>query len=187
MKDRVNQQERLPKSHPLKKQEMYFLGGLFEGGGSFQIHLKKSVASKFQVTLDPIVNFSPHFQDPRAMHYLERMKVLFGAGKIEKRGKPKNSYQLVIRNRRSILEKVIPFYRKYVYPFFNSRDHFLLFQDILEGLGRKEHLEKRKMISLVQKTYEFQQLSGTKAQKEVRSLESWVALVESSETTRLTS
>lgn len=181
MKDKVNQQDKLSKRNKsLTKEEKYFLGGLFEGDGSFYVSLKRNSSSRFKIYVDP--GFAL-YQEERGYELLERAQLLFGTGRIEKKPGSANVYQFLIVNRRSILEKVIPFYKKYVYPFSAKKESFDIFQEILEGLERKEHHTKEGMILLLEKAYKMS--SMTKGKERKLSLAEIISLVESSETTRL--
>ena len=152
MKDKINQQERLvKKSKPsITKEEKYFLGGLFEGDGSFYVILKRKESSKFKLYIDPGIAIYQHQQ---GYILLERASLLFNCGKIEQKPDSDNVYQFVIANRRSLMEKVIPFYKKYVYPFSAKKESFNVFLEIVEGLERKDHHNLEGMKELVRKVY----------------------------------
>lgn len=181
MKDKVNQQDNIPKkTKNLSYEEKYFIGGLFEGDASFYVSLKKNPSSRFKVYVDP--GFAL-YQHKRGYELLQRAQILFATGRIEKKPGSENVYQFIIVNRRSILEKVIPFYRKYVYPFSAKKESFDIFQDILQSLDKKDHHTEEGMIRLLEKVYKISVF--TKGKKRVSSLDEIISLVKSSETTRL--
>lgn len=129
-----NQQERLQITNEFK----WFLAGLIEGEGSICISLKKHPTAKFGYYIDPEFFL---YQHKNASEILEYAKTFFGTGSIYP--KPGNEDVLVYRisSRRSIVEKVIPFYEKYMkYSSTIKRKNFEMFKKaimILENNGHK--------------------------------------------------
>lgn len=186
MKDKVNQQERLEDTHRtfqeiFSENEKYFLGGFFEGEGSLYASLKINGSSRFGYYVDP--EFAV-YQHQSGLHLLEKSKLLFGTGSIYKKPGSETVWQHVIVNRRSLMERVIPFYEKYVFPFSCKQDSFLIFKELVHCLEKKEHLTKEGFITIVKMAYTMNPASKGKQRKV--SLEDMIAILESSETTRLT-
>ena len=181
MKGKVNQQERSQRAKKaFSEKEKYFLAGFFEGNGSFYVSIKKNKSSRYGFLLDPGIAFCEH---EKGLHLLLRCQRMLGTGRLEKKADTSPIHQLVISHRRSIREKFIPFYRKYACPFSAKREAFDIFAKIVEGLERKDHHSSQGMISLLEKTYELSQISQSRERK--YALEDLIALVKSSETTRL--
>jgi hypothetical protein len=190
----VNQQERLektlekaqknivalPEAKPTTR-EKYFLGGFFEGEASLYASVKSNKTSKFGFYVDP--EFAV-YQHSSGLFLLERSKLLFNCGSIYKKPGSENVWNFTISNRKTILEKVIPFYEKYVFPFSAKQESFLSFKELVISLEKKEHLSKEGMRKILTLAYTLNPFSKGKARK--RTLQEILQILESSETIRLT-
>jgi hypothetical protein len=128
-----NQQERLQVTEEFK----WFLAGLIEGEGSLCISLKQHPTAKFGYYIDPEFFI---YQHKSARELLDQAMAFFGTGCIVE--KPGNEDVLVykILSRRSIIEKVIPFYEKYMrYGSSIKRQNFRMFEEATVALENKEH------------------------------------------------
>ena len=142
-----NQQERLQITEELK----WFLAGLIEGEGSLCISLKSHPTAKFGYYIDPEFFI---YQHKSAGELLERAKTFFGTGTITP--KPGNEDVLVFRilSRRSIIEKVIPFYEKYMrYGSGIKHRNFLMFKEAALALENKVHSTIQGALRLVDLAY----------------------------------
>ena len=142
-----NQQERLLITENFK----WFLAGLIEGEGSICISLKQHPTAKFGYYIDPEFFL---YQHKSARELLERAKAFFGTGGISP--KPGNEDVLVykITSRRSIIEKVIPFFEKYMqYGSDIKRRNFLMFKEATLALENKAHKTLEGTLRLVELAY----------------------------------
>ena len=157
----VNQQERFP----TEEQKRWFLAGFIEGEGSLCVSIKYHPTSKFGFLVDPEFFL---YQHKSGIKMLEMACEVFGTGKIYP--KPGNEDVLVfsIVSRRSLVEKVIPFYERYM-RLSAKWSVYLRFREILEAFERKEHLDKNGLVAIVKKAYAMNPASKGKERK--RTLE----------------
>jgi len=142
-----NQQERLLITEEFK----WFLAGLIEGEGSICISLKQHPTAKFGYYIDPEFFI---YQHKSARELLEQAKSFFGTGCIV--AKPGNEDVLVYKifSRRSIIEKVVPFYEKYMrYGSEIKRRNFLMFKEAVLALENKAHKTLEGTLRLVDLAY----------------------------------
>ena len=141
----VNQQER----SSITKAHMYFLAGFIEGEGSFCVSIKKHPHSRFGYLVDPEFFI---YQHEKGRRLLELAKTIFTTGRIYP--KPGNEKVLVfaIDNRRSIIEKVIPFLDKYLIVTAKQKE-YELFKNVIASLENKEHLKKDGLVKIIQTAY----------------------------------
>ena len=144
----VNQQER----SLITEKHKYFLAGFVEGEGSFCVSIKKHHNSRFGYLVDPEFFI---YQHVKGRKILEFAKQLFATGRIYP--KPGNESVLVfaIDNRRSIVEKVIPFFDKYMILTAKNKEYGL-FKEIVFSLENKKHLTKEGLIEMIKLTYQIE-------------------------------
>src|SRR3990167_10311889 len=138
-----NQQERLA----ITKEMKWFLAGLIEGEGSLVIAIKKQPTAKFGFYVDTEFFL---YQHRFARELLEMAQRIFGSGWI--RPKSGNPDVLVygITSRRTIEERVIPFYEKYMrYSSKLKWDNFLRFKEATRIFQRKEHMTREGILKLI--------------------------------------
>ena len=142
-----NQQERLHVTEKFK----WFLAGLIEGEGSICISLKQHPTAKFGYYIDPEFFI---YQHESARELLDRAKIFFGTGSIVP--KPGNEDVLVykVTSRRSIVEKVIPFFEKYMcYGSKIKRHNFSMFKEVTLALENGAHKTLEGTLRLVELAY----------------------------------
>ncbi len=142
-----NQQERLQVTEEFK----WFLAGLIEGEGSLCISLKQHPSARFGYYIDPEFFI---YQHKFARELLERAMTFFGTGSIV--AKPGNEDVLVykVTSRRSIIEKVIPFFEKYMrYGSDIKRRNFLMFKEATVALESKAHKTLEGTLRLIDLAY----------------------------------
>jgi hypothetical protein len=128
-----NQQERFCITEDFK----WFLAGLIEGEGSICISLKQHPTARYGYYIDPEFFL---YQHKSAKELLERAMAYFATGNISP--KPGNEDVLVykITSRRSIVEKVLPFFDKYMrYGSAVKHQNFLMFKEAVMALENKAH------------------------------------------------
>jgi LAGLIDADG endonuclease len=143
----ANQQESLS-THEKK---CWFLAGLIEGEGSLCVSIKKHESFKFGYLVQPEFFIYQH-QVRRGL--LELAKEVFETGNI--RPKPGNEVVLVysIINRRLILERVLPFFERYMAFSFKGRD-FQLFREVVMAMEQKRHRDPHELVKLVENAYQM--------------------------------
>ena len=143
----ANQQESLS-AHEKK---CWFLAGLIEGEGSLCISVKKHESFKFGFLVQPEFFIYQH-QVRRGL--LELAKEVFDTGKI--RPKPGNEVVLVysITNRRLILERVLPFFERYMAFSFKGQD-FQLFREVVMAMEQKRHRDPHELVKFVENAYQM--------------------------------
>ncbi len=158
MKGAGNQQERLS-THEAKR---WFLAGFIEGEGSLCVSIKAHAGSKYGWLVDPEFFL---YQHKSGRESLELAGEIFGTGRIYP--KPGNEDVLVfaIASRRSLKEKVIPFFERYMV-FSAKRAIFERFKEIVEAMeDRKEHLTPEGLARIVEKAYAMNPASKGKQRK----------------------
>ena len=144
----VNQQERLQDT----EESRWFLAGLIEGEGSLCISLKKHPTARFGYYIDPEFFL---YQHKAAREVLDLATIIFRTGRINP--KPGNEDVLVysITSRRSIIERVIPFYERYVLPYGSKlkRENFEMFREATELLEKGTHQTQEGVLRLVDLAY----------------------------------
>ena len=130
-----NQQGSIDKMN-FKKQKYlnYYLVGFVDGEGAFPIQMRRTHDTRFGFTITPEFKICQHKE---GREVLEKLRDALGCGTISiKSGQPE-LLVLVVKNRRSLTEKVIPFFRRY--PFIIKAKQFQLFSEIVERLNKEEH------------------------------------------------
>ena len=144
----ANQQERLR----ITEESKYFLAGLIEGEGSLCISLKKHPTAKFGYYIDPEFFL---YQHKNAKELLDLAYSVFQTGRI--RPKPGNEDVLVyaITSRRSIIERVIPFFQRYVLPHGSElkRKNFEMFYEATMALENGAHKTLEGTLRIVDLAY----------------------------------
>ena len=142
-----NQQERLQITEDFK----WFLAGLIEGEGSLCISLKQHPTAKFGYYIDPEFFI---YQHKSARELLDQAKTFFGTGCIVAKSGNEDVLVYKILSRRCIVEKVIPFYEKYMrYGSEIKRRNFLMFKEATFALENKAHNTLEGALRLVDLAY----------------------------------
>nr|BAL58635.1 homing endonuclease [Candidatus Acetothermum autotrophicum] len=164
----ANQQERLSAAETKK----WFLAGFIEGEGSLCVSIKEHPSARFGYYVDPEFFI---YQHKSGFALLKMAQEIFGTGQITP--KPGNEEVLVfsITSRRSLKEKVIPFFEKYMI-YSAKREIFERFKEIVEAMeDRKEHLTPEGLARIVEKAYAMNPASKGKERK--RSLQEVVGRI----------
>jgi len=142
-----NQQERLNITEEFK----WFLAGLIEGEGSLCISLKQHPSAKFGFYIDPEFFI---YQHKITKELLEMAKEFFGTGRIIPKPGNEDVLVYVISSRKSIIEKVIPFYEKYMrYSSEIKRRNFEIFKEATSALENKAHNTLEGVLRVVDLVY----------------------------------
>ncbi len=137
----------------------WYIVGITDGEGCFNISIKKQKDTRWGYVIDPVFHV---VQGEKGLPVLKAMKVVFNAGRIEKKH-GQDEWQFIVDNRKQLAEKVVPFFKKY--PLIIKKDDFEIFSQVVEELEKKEHWTKEGFIKLLKLSYKLTR------QKRKRSLE----------------
>ena len=169
-----NQQER-----PMTIIEPWYIVGFTEGEGTFHIALYADPRMRQKVKIIPEFHIN---QSYLRISTLNEIQKYFGCGYI-KQNHGKNDYDTtyvyVVRDRDDLLNKIIPFFRKY--PLRSVKNEsFLKFAFIVEMIKNGKHLKKTGVKKIIQLAYTM----NVGGKYRLRKKEVLLKLLESSETTR---
>ena len=166
--DWINQQERLfilnmiEKAFVLKnnnsifnsnsKNFKFFLAGLIESEGSLCVSIKKHNTARFGYIID--VEFFLH-QHVSCKPILEAAKNVFGTGNICLKSGFNDVYTYSVTNRKTIAQKVIPYFKKYVIPYSCKFIFLTKYERIVRDLELKRHYELKTFIELLELSYDL--------------------------------
>lgn len=119
-----------------------FLGGFLEGEASINVSAKKLATAEFGVLLDPEFSITQHVNGFSTLYLA--LKVL-KAGRIRHKTGSNATLVLIIENRRTLEEKVLPFYRQYVEPYGSVQkvQRLAQFEQLLELFNKGAHRDIR--------------------------------------------
>ena len=117
-----------------------FYGGFIVGEGSINVSAKKSKNALFGILIDPEFSITQHVN---GFGFLFAALSLFETGSIHYKSGSNATLVYRIDNRRSIQEKVIPFWDTYIVPYqsFEQNQRILFFKRICLFLEQKKHKE----------------------------------------------
>jgi hypothetical protein len=154
----ANQQERLSTTEAKR----WFLAGFIEGEGSVCVSIKEHPAARFGYYVDPEFFI---YQHKSGVALLKLAQEVFGSGRITPKPGSEDVLVYSITNRRTLKEKVIPFFEKYMI-FSAKREVFQRFREIVEAMeDRKEHLTPEGLARIVEQAYAMNPASKGKERK----------------------
>ena len=164
----------------LKRKELhYFLAGFVDGEGSFNVSIVPHPTAKFHLIVNAKFQVYQHEKHPEI---LEIFQEVFQAGSIHKKS-GSNVLVYEIASRKTLQEKVIPFFRSY--PLATKREALNGLAHILELMNCGAHKTRNGIIEIIDIAHRMnQQGKGQKWSKD--QLIQHMDLTESSETTRRT-
>ena len=142
-----NQQERLL----VCEKRCWFLAGLIEGEGSLCVSIKEHAPSRFGYLVDPEFFI---YQHKIRRGLLELAGSVFGTGRITPKHGNEDVLVYSIVSRRSIVQRVFPFYERYMAFSCKKRD-FQLFREIVMSMENKRHLDPHGLVEIVEKAYQM--------------------------------
>lgn len=115
-----------------------FLAGFLEGEASINVSTKKLTSAEFGLLIDPEFSITQHVNGFATLYLA--LKVL-QAGRIRHKTGSNATLILVIDNRRTLEEKVIPFYKQYVVPYGSAEKirRLAKFEKLLELFKKDSH------------------------------------------------
>ena len=130
----------------IDENKSYFLAGFIEGEGSISISCKKNTNAKFGVELDPVFNITQHVNGVKHLYFALET---FQAGRIRYKAGSNATLVFIIEPRKSLQEKVCPFFEKYVYPQSGASKQikYKNFKNMLDLFDEHAHKDKERFIN----------------------------------------
>jgi hypothetical protein len=142
-----NQQERLS----IQERKCWFLAGLIEGEGSLCVSIKNHKPSRFGYLVDPEFFIYQH-KNRRGL--LELACDVFETGRITPKVGNEDVLVYSIVSRRLLIERVLPFYERYMAFSFKTRDYHL-FREIVMAMEFKRHRDPHGLVEIVRMAYQM--------------------------------
>ncbi len=111
----------------------YFLAGFVEGEGSFNVSLRKK--SDYKVGWQVVMSFNVSQKDPSMLELLQQQ---LDCGIIKTRRKD-NLHSFDVTNPQDIIQKIIPYFRKFPVLSSSKKKNFAIFCEIAKLMEKGEH------------------------------------------------
>lgn len=141
----------------------HYLAGFVDGEGSFNVSLrrKEDHTMGWQVVLTFNVS-------QKELYILSQLKKHLTCGRLQHRKDGINYY--VCANPLAIMNRIIPFFRKYRFRSVTKKKNFSIFSQIAELVYRKEHLNREGLDKIIELREE---LNKGKGRKRKYSIQDW--------------
>ena len=140
----------------------YYLAGFVDGEGSFSVAIIKHPTQKMGWMINPCFQV---YQHEKHREILEVFQTVFKTGSIYRKSGIHPVLNYSIDSRRSIIEKVIPFFDRY--PLITKKETYRKFRQIVLAMENQEHFTKEGFKRIVDLAYCMnQQGKGRKYTKE---------------------
>lgn len=116
-----------------KKELGFFLAGFVEGEGSFNVSLRRK--PDYKVKWQAVMSFNVSQKDPTLLEILKE-ELKCGIIKTRKRD---NLYSFDATNPKDIIQKVIPYFKKYPVQSVSKKKNFSIFCKIAKLMEKGEH------------------------------------------------
>ena len=143
-----NQQER----SRMLKMEKHYIAGFVDGEGSFHIAFQRKKDVKLGWQVIPEFHISQNYHSKCV---LEQIKQILKCGYIKSnhaKSKRDRTCVYVVRNRRDLLQKIIPFFNLYQL-HTEKREDYRKFQFIVSKMINNEHLSQKGFSEIVEIAY----------------------------------
>ena|SRR3989344_781979 len=131
-----------------KEQFVYYLTGFMDGESCFCIALKNQKSAKVRWVLDPVFHVTQHSINKEILYELQR---LFGCGVVIKKYGQPDTMQFVIQSRKDLVDKIIPFFRKY--ELITKKKDFEIFAEVVDALNQHKHADINEFKKLLRKVF----------------------------------
>lgn len=123
-----------------------FLGGFLEGEASLNVSAKKLKNAQFGMLIDPEFSVTQHVNGISSL--LLALKV-FQTGRIRYKAGSIATMVYVVDSRKTLEEKVLPFYEKYVNPFGSpaKANRFAQFNEVLRIFREEGHRSQQVFVT----------------------------------------
>jgi LAGLIDADG endonuclease len=122
--------------HGKRKHLNHYIAGFVDREGSFSVAIIKHPFHKIGWMINPVFQV---YQHEHYRHVLELCKFVFQTGSIYRKSGIHPVLNFSVDSRRSIIEKIIPFFDKY--PLVVKHYDYLKFREILMAMENREHWE----------------------------------------------
>lgn len=130
----------------------YFLAGFADGEGSFSVAVIRHPMQKFGWMLNPVFQV---YQHEKHREILELFQWAFQTGRIYRKSGIHPVLNFSIDSRRSLIERVIPFFSKY--PLIVKSENFKKFKTIVQAMDQKKHHTKNGLKHMIALAYTMNQ------------------------------
>ena len=131
-----------------EEQLIYYLTGFTDGEGCFCIALKHQKSAKVRWVLDPIFHVT---QLAKHKEILYEFQKLLNCGIVIKKYGQESTMQFVVQSRKELIDKVIPFFKKY--KLITKNRDFEIFAEVVEALNQHKHADKEEFKKLLRKVF----------------------------------
>jgi hypothetical protein len=147
-----------------------FLGGFVEGEGSLNVSAKKLANAKFGILIDPEFSLTQHVNG--VVNLYDAMSV-FKTGRIRLKSGSNATLVLTIDNRRSLEEKVIPFWESYVAPYgsFIKQQRLLTFKKLIQLFNANCHQDLNCLLNEILPLWDEMRMQRGQSNETFQSLE----------------
>lgn len=133
-----------------------YITGFVDGEGSFHVAIYKDPRMKTGIKLIPEFHVS---QRETSRFVLDQLVAFFECGyvKANHQNNPKDTtYVYVVRDRRDLLKRIIPFFKKYQLQTEKKND-FDCFANIVEKMEAKQHRDVSTLRGILKLAYQMNQ------------------------------
>ena len=131
-----------------QEQLIYYLAGFIDGEGCFCIALKNQKSAKVRWVLDPVFHVTQNSNHKEILYLLQKV---LNCGIVIKKYGQEQTMQFVVQSRRDLVDKVIPFFRKY--PLMTKNKDFEIFAEVVESLDQHKHADINNFKKLLKKVF----------------------------------
>ena len=159
----------------------YYIAGFVDGEGSFHVAVQRNPSTTLGWQVVPELHIAQH---ERNKHVLQLILETLGCGylKPNARNNPRDkTWVLVVRSRKDLIEKVIPFFERYPLRTTKRQD-FEKFACIVRKMEAREHLKPEGLRAILEIAAQMNE-NGTYRRIDIASI---IAHLEPSETVRRT-
>lgn len=149
-----------------KRMSNEYLAGFTDGEGCFYVGFSKrnDLPLKWQIITEFHVS-----QNPGGKNVLEEFKNRLGCGYI-KPNHAKNprdkSWVFIIKDRKDLVEKLIPFFKKYNL-FTSKKEDFYIFYKVLTIIENREHLKIEGFKKIAELVYSTNRITNKRYSKDI--------------------
>ena len=155
-----------------------YIAGFVDGEGSFHVAVQRSRFTKVGLQVIPEFHVS---QNRERVAILKLIQATLGCGYIKANHRTNardRTMVLVVRNRRDLTERVVPFFERF--PLRSSKQReFQSFATVVQAMQRGEHLTKAGMTRILRRAFAMNFGRYRKAR-----LQDFLSVLDSSETVR---
>lgn len=158
-----NQQERLATGH--------YIAGFVDGEGSFHVAFEKKESVKMGWQIIPEFHISQHESNLKLLHFI-RSFLKCGTIRPNHKGSQRDkTYVLVVRNRKDLTNRILPFFSKFRLRSSKNQD-FKKFKTILELISKNYHKNKSGFNKIVELAYSMNKDGRYRKRNKSKLLES---------------